>query len=397
MIISDAPPEAFDPGSLDSWLTWFVGTPLKLVLTLTVGLVVLLVLRRVIKAVTDHIADGTLMNRRGLRELGASDFGSALLRSNPVATARRMQRARTIGSVLRSTTTLVIGAIVVLMMLSDVGVNIMPLVASAGVAGVALGFGAQSLVKDFLSGTFMLLEDQYGVGDTVTFGTVSGTVEAVALRVTKVRDANGTLWYIRNGEIVSVGNRTQGWARAVVDEQLRFDTNIAQVRRLLERAGETVKNDPVIGTYLQEDPEVIGIEALTAESVLMKVQAKTDPAMQWSVARALREAVREELEAAGVSLAASQQTVLVNEQASGGPVTAQNVTAQNASTLSATSARVPATGAGHGDRDLAGRTEGPDRTAATTVPASGEPSPQSSDHVGTAPHPVEEATGERTR
>ncbi|MEP7763283.1 mechanosensitive ion channel family protein [Sanguibacter sp. 25GB23B1] len=371
MINSDVPPEAFDPGSLDSWLTWFVGTPLKLLLTLLVGLVVLLVLRRLIKAATDHIADGTLMNRRGLRELGATDFGSALLRSSPVATARRMQRARTIGSVLRSTTTLVVGAIVVLMMLSDVGVNIMPLVASAGVAGVALGFGAQSLVKDFLSGTFMLLEDQYGVGDTVTFGAVSGTVEAVALRVTKVRDINGTLWYIRNGEIVSVGNRTQGWARAVVDVQLRFDTDIALVRRLLERAGEKVKNDPIIGTYLQEDPEVIGIEALTAESVLMKVQAKTDPAMQWSVARALREAVREELDAAGVSLAASQQTVLINEQASGGPVAPPTVTAPAA---------------------LATRTAGPgpDDDASSSGQAA-------DDHVGATPTPVEEETAARPR
>ncbi|PFG33625.1 mechanosensitive ion channel family protein [Sanguibacter antarcticus] len=316
MIISDDPPAPFDPGSVDSWLEWFVGTPLRLLLTLTVGLVVLFVLRRLIKTVSDHIADGTLMNRRGLRELGAADLGPAFLRPSPVVAARRMQRARTIGSVLRSTTTLVVGAIVVLMMLSDIGVNIMPLVASAGVVGVALGFGAQSLVKDFLSGTFMLLEDQYGVGDTVTFGAVSGTIEAVALRVTKVRDIDGTLWYIRNGEITSVGNRTQGWARAVVDVHLRFDTNIGEVRRLLERAGETVKNDPVIGTYLQEDPEVIGIEALTAESVLMKVRAKTDPAMQWSVARALREAVREELEAAGVSLAASQQTVLINKRES---------------------------------------------------------------------------------
>lgn len=311
-MFSAATPEKFDPTEVDSWVTWFTGTPLRMILTALTGVITLIILRRLIKTTTDQLASGSLMNRRGFRELGATDVGAALLRSNPLASARRAQRARTIGSVLRSTSTLVVGAIVVLMLLDDVGVNIMPLVASAGVVGVALGFGAQSLVKDFLSGMFMLMEDQYGVGDTVTFGEVSGTIEAVALRITKVRDAMGTLWYVRNGEILRVGNRTQGWARAVIDVQLRVDADIPLVRSLLERAGQTVKNDPVLGEHLQEDPEVIGIESLTADSVLMKVQVKTDPAMQWEVARALREAVRAELEAAGVPLA-SKQTMLMTD------------------------------------------------------------------------------------
>lgn len=299
----DLVPDDIDSSSAESWVTWFTGTPLRLLLVALVGTLVLMVLRRLITSTTDHLADGTLMNRRGLRGLGETNVGAALIRTNPLASARRAQRARTIGSVARSTASLVIGSIVVLMMLDEVGMNIAPLLASAGVVGVALGFGAQSLVRDFLSGTFLLLEDQYGVGDTITLGDVTGTVEAVALRITKVRDETGTLWYVRNGEILRVGNRTQGWSRAVVDVALATSTDLTRARAVLARAAETVKGDPVLSGYLQEEPEVIGIESLAADAILLKVQVKTDPAMQWDVARALREAVRVELEAAGVELA----------------------------------------------------------------------------------------------
>lgn len=295
--------EDFDPSSVGSWVDWFMGTPLRLVLTALVGLVVLVVLRRMVKTVTDHLAEGSLMDRRGLRTLAASNVGSAVLQTSPLAAARRAQRARTIGSVLRSTASLVVGAIVVLMMLDEVGVNIMPLVASAGVAGVALGFGAQSLVKDFLSGMFMLFEDQYGVGDTITVGDVSGTVEAVALRITKVRDAAGTLWYVRNGEILRVGNRTQGWGCATVEVGLEVDADLDEARAALTRAGARVVADTVLSTYLQETPRVVGIESLSAASVTLKLEVRTDPAMQWDVARALREAVRAELATAGLALA----------------------------------------------------------------------------------------------
>jgi small-conductance mechanosensitive channel len=301
--VGAAATDGFVPSELGSWVAWFLGTPLRLVLTALVGVVVLVLLRRMIRTVTEHLADGTFLDRRGLRQLAGTGVGTAVLASNPLAAARRAQRARTIGSVLRSTATLVVGAIVVLLMLDDVGVNIMPLVASAGVAGVALGFGAQSLVKDFLSGMFLLLEDQYGVGDTITVGDVSGTVEAVALRITKIRDATGTLWYVRNGEILKVGNKTQGWARVSIDVGLPVDANLDLARATLTRAGERLTEDTVLRTYLQEQPRVVGIESLSASSVSLKLEVKTDPAMQWDVARALREAVRTELASAGVSLA----------------------------------------------------------------------------------------------
>ena len=137
--------------------------------------------------------------------------------SNAHAAARRAQRAQTIASVLKSTTSIVLLIWVALGILNVLGVNIAPFIASAGVVGLAIGFGAQNLVRDFVTGVFMLLEDQYGVGDTVDLGDAVGEVESVGLRVTTVRDIDGTLWYVRNGEIARVGNMSQDYAVARIE------------------------------------------------------------------------------------------------------------------------------------------------------------------------------------
>lgn len=310
---STTDPDGFDASNPDDWLTWFVGVPLRVILIVAIGSIALALLRRVIRRVTDHIADGTpTLRSTRLKGLGQTEVGSALLRANPLANARRAARARTIGSVLRSAANIIIGTTVVLMVLAELGLNIGPFLASAGIAGVALGFGAQSLVKDFLSGTFMLLEDQYGVGDVVDFGEVVGTVEEVALRVTKVRAGDGTLWYVRNGEILRTGNLTQEWGRAVVEVRVAYWADVAQVRSVLLQAAEGVRADPVLGASVTEAPEVLGIEELTAEAMLLKVQMKTQAAMQWEVGRALRAAVRDALDDAQIPLAGAQQVVVLD-------------------------------------------------------------------------------------
>lgn len=307
----------FDPSNPDDWFEWFVGVPLRVLLIIGIGAIVLALVRRLIRKVTEHIAEGTpTLRSKRLQGIGSSEVGSVLLRANPLASARRAQRARTVGSVLRSTANIVIGATIVLMVLTELGVNIAPFLASAGIAGVALGFGAQSLVKDFLSGTFMLLEDQYGVGDTVDFGEVTGTVEEVALRVTKVRDGNGTLWFVRNGEILRTGNKTQEWGRAVVDVRVAYWADVEAVRAALLAAAEDVGADPVLGTYFLEPPEVTGIESMTAEALQLKVQVKTQAAMQWEVARALRARVRQGLSDARIPLAGAQQVVVLDHSPS---------------------------------------------------------------------------------
>ena len=307
------PVDGFDPSNPDDWLQWFVGVPLRVLLIVAIGSVLLAVLRRLIRKVSEHIAEGTpTLRGPRLKGLGQTDVGAVLLRANPLASARRAARARTIGSVLRSAANIIIGSTVVLMVLAELGLNIAPFLASAGIAGVALGFGAQSLVKDFLSGTFMLLEDQYGVGDTVDFGEVTGTVEEVALRVTKVRDANGTLWFVRNGEILRTGNKSQEWGRASVDVRIAYWADVEAVRATLLGAAEEVAADPVLATYLLEPPEVTGIETMSAEAVQLKVQVKTQAAMQWEVARALRTQVRAALAEARVPLAGAQQVVVLD-------------------------------------------------------------------------------------
>jgi len=280
---------------------WFIGVPLNIVLIVVISSLVLVVLRRTIRTITGHVADGQpLVARTGLQDTGV---GSALLRADPLASARRSQRARTLDSVLRSCATILVGGIAMFLVLDALGVNIAPFIASAGIVGVALGFGAQSLVKDFLTGTFMLLEDQYGVGDIIDAGPANGTVEAVTLRVTKIRDADGTLWYIPNGSMVRVGNKTQGWATAVVEVDVDYFADIDEVRSLLEEAAASVAADPELGPELQSAPVITGFEKLSADAVTMRLKVRTSPARQWEVARALRVATRRVLETAGVPLA----------------------------------------------------------------------------------------------
>jgi small conductance mechanosensitive channel len=277
--------------------TWFVGIPLTILLTVVIATLALFVLRKAIRGITDGIASGS----RG-HDKKAGTLSSVLTRANPLDGERRAQRSRTIGSVMQSTSTIIVSSIAVLLVLGDLGVNLAPFLASAGIVGVALGFGAQSLVKDFLSGTFMLLEDQYGVGDTVDFVTVTGKVEEVALRVTKVRDAAGTLWYLRNGEILRVGNQTQEWANAAINLVVDKDSDIDTVRDALARAAGSVTKDPVLGGSLLEPPEVSVGDILTADGVGFSVHVRTRAAMQWDVQRALRLAARDELTAADVTL-----------------------------------------------------------------------------------------------
>ena len=162
------------------------------------------------------------------------------------------------GALLKSVITGVLVAIIGTMILSELGVNIAPIIASAGILGIALGFGAQSLVKDFLSGIFMIFEDQYGVGDVVDVGEASGTVEAVSLRVTRLRDVNGTVWYVRNGEILRVGNMSQNWARAVLDVTVGYDEDLARVQRVLTEVAHDLWEDEDFKGLIIEEPEVTG-------------------------------------------------------------------------------------------------------------------------------------------
>lgn len=305
-VVSESPSVADQ--AADGWdavWSWFLGIPLQIAIIVVVSLIALGVVRSLIKRVTEAIAKDTPVTGRGRSGQEPAPFGvlaRAVPMANPLAGVRRAQRARTIGSVLRSTANLVILAIMLLLVLDVLGVNIAPFIASAGIVGVALGFGAQSLVQDYLSGIFMLLEDQYGVGDTVDFGEVTGTVEDMQLRVTKVRDLEGTLWFVRNGEIMRTGNMSQEWSRTLVEFPVSMTADVTRVRTVLEAAAERITNDEELGSYVLEAPEVTGVESIARGRLVFRVRIKTQPAMQWEVARALRVAVRDDLNEAGIPL-----------------------------------------------------------------------------------------------
>ena len=291
-------------GGHETFGQWFVGIPLRIILIVAISSIVLLA--RPALDPLDHQPRRRwhpVAERGVLRPLGDSAVGAVLDKANPLASARRAQRARTIGSVLRSSASIIVGGIAFFLILDTLGVNLAPFIASVGVVGVALGFGAQSLVKDFLTGLFMLLEDQYGVGDVIDAGPAQGTVESVSLRITKIRDSDGTLWYVPNGSMVRVGNKTQGWAAAVVEIDVDYFADLDQVRSLLSEAAARVAADPVIGAQILGEPVITGIEKLAADAVTLRLKVKTSPAQQWEVARELRIATREVLEAANVPLA----------------------------------------------------------------------------------------------
>jgi small-conductance mechanosensitive channel len=297
---------------------WGVGI-VQVTLIITIGLVARWLLHRAIGRLTERIAGGeTGVGRRAVRRSPA--YGTVVLETGVFAGERRAQRARTVGSVLRSATTAVIAVLMILLVLGVFGIDLGPLIAGAGVLGVALGFGSQSLVKDFLSGIFLILEDQYGVGDVVDLGDAVGSVEAVGLRVTRLRAVDGTVWYVRNGEILRVGNQSQGWARAVLDVDVAYGEDVTRVQDVLRDVAHEFFEDPDWSDLVLEEPEVWGVEALAPGSVVVRLVIKTVPLEQWKVAREMRRRIKARFDREGVEIPFPQQTVwLRSERQDGAP------------------------------------------------------------------------------
>ncbi|GGG50921.1 mechanosensitive ion channel protein MscS [Kocuria dechangensis] len=295
------------------WDFW-LDKPLRIVLVLFGATILAAVVRLLLRRITGGIARGTRSRIVRRLESGRPRW----VEDAGLAGARQAQRAHTIGSVLSSVSTVVIWAVALLMVISELDYNIGPVLASAGIAGVALSFGAQSLVKDYLSGIFMVAEDQLGIGDVVDLGEASGTVESVGLRVTQVRDVNGTLWHVRNGEILRVGNQSQGWARCVLDVPVPYDTNIDLLSELILHEAALLRDDPKVGEFITEDPEVWGVEAVTGESITVRIAVRTVPLKQWDVARALRLRMKKMLDREGLHVPLLNQTVIRQAEPAGG-------------------------------------------------------------------------------
>jgi small-conductance mechanosensitive channel len=260
------------------------------------GLVLQFVAHRLIDRLVRRAEEGVLPDRIAQATLGRNT------QEPPAGSTRRVQRAQAMGSLLKSITSGVIVAVIFTMMLSALGFAIGPIIASAGILGVALGFGSQTLVKDFLSGIFLIFEDQYGVGDVVNLGEgLTGTVEAVSLRVTRLRDTNGTVWYVRNGELLRVGNMSQNWARTVLDVQVSAHEDLARVRRVLTDVAEDLWHDEDFEGVVIEEPEIWGVEAMTPDAITLRLTLKTAPMEQWRVARVMRERIKARFDHEGIA------------------------------------------------------------------------------------------------
>ena len=274
-------------------------TPARIALILVLAMVLRMLINRAIRRLVTGAAEGSVPVV--LRPLHDRTKGR-LLEASPLSSERRRQRAETIGSVLRSSTALVIFTVAGAMILAELGFDLGPVIASAGIVGVAVGFGAQNLIKDFLNGMFMILEDQYGVGDVIDAGEATGTVEAVGLRTTRLRDVAGTVWHIRNGEIVRIGNKSQGWARAVLDIAVAWDSDVSQVRDVMKATADAMAAEEEWADKITEEPEVWGVEELGSSGLVVRLAVKTAPLEQWKVARELRERVKDAFDEAGIAI-----------------------------------------------------------------------------------------------
>ena len=296
----------------------FAARPIKVVIILLAAWII----NRIARRWLDRAVEGWLERREAVAEKAQGKSAEATgriegLRGAAVRRAglmleqheRSSQRTRTLGAVLRSIASIVIYGMAVMMSLGEFDVNLGPLIAGAGIVGVAVGFGAQSLVKDFLTGVFMLLEDQYGVGDIVNLGETIGVVEGVKLRTTQVRDINGTLWYIPNGEIRRVANLSQDWGRTVLDIEVAYDTDIAAATAVIKEVADGVWREQLPNATIIEEPTIAGVQSFGESSIAIRLMAKTEPGEHFATARELRGRLKEAFDEAGIEIPFPQRTV----------------------------------------------------------------------------------------
>ncbi len=283
------------------WQQW--QTPIRILAILLGTLIARWILLASVRRVLNQVENGT-NGKLNLQDAKQSS-------QSPIAKARVIQRSRTLASVLSNLITWSLLLFAVGAVLSELGVAVGALVASAGILGAALGFGAQSLVKDLINGLFIIFEDQFGVGDSVDLGEARGVIENVGLRVTQVRDVNGVLWYVRNGEIIRVGNHSQGWSRVILDIPLSYKVNIEKAREVILEAAKELVKDSRFAKRMLGQPEIWGIESITADQVVMRLVQQVGPQDADDVARELRLRVKKKLDAAKITLASDKNSIFV--------------------------------------------------------------------------------------
>jgi small conductance mechanosensitive channel len=282
------------PQYIEDHSRWIIEIPARIVIVVLVALVVRAILHRMIDRMVRPVEGGDVP--RLMRHLRTQAFTSNILGHTGLLSERRQQRAAAVASVLRSTVSFLIFMIAFVTVLSEVGIDIAPFLAGSSIVGVAVAFGAQNIIKDFLSGIFMIMEDQYGVGDVIDFEKASGTVESVGLRTTRLRDVNGTVWYVRNGEVVRVGNKSQGFAQVVLDVPIAAAADVARASAAMLDVARAMRAEEAWSDLFLSDPEVQGVEEITLDATTIRMVARVRPLEQWRVARELRQRVRARLD-----------------------------------------------------------------------------------------------------
>ena len=286
-------------------------TPIEIVIILAIVVVARWALRKAVKALvmTAEATPTKAIKRLGAKATktmkGSSDPTEVFMHVDEKEEARRTARMKTLGSILNSVVTVTVVIIGTFWLLRAVNIDITPVLASAGIGGLAIGFGAQSLIKDVISGTFLIIEDQLGVGDTVTIDDITGTVISMQLRVTQIQDMSGQMWYIRNGEITTLGNMTHGWTSSVINIPVNIDEDPFKIINLLNEALDSLKTNEEVQKTLLEDPSVLGLSSFNAYIANYGVLIKCRGNQHWGVERAVRAAALKEFQEAGVDTPAT--------------------------------------------------------------------------------------------
>jgi len=276
--------------------------PIKVVLVVIGAIVVRAIILFIIRRVVSRVVTGVKKQ---------SNVDDTQLIDSPMAAARLVQRSRALGGILSGAVTGAVGITALVLIISIVAPGATGAFALMTAAlGAGFGFGAQNLIRDVLAGIFLVAEDQFGVGDVVDLGPATGVVEKVDIRVTVVRDVNGTLWYVRNGEITRVGNLSQGWSRVIVDLAVPYDADVELVQQHMRETAVELASVPKWKPLILETPQVWGIESISAEAVVLRVVVKTRAGSNDEVARELRARLKRTLDEMGIRIPSLNTTVL---------------------------------------------------------------------------------------
>jgi len=300
LLAATAPPDELTEMGRSFWEVW--QTPISIGIILVVAVVVRIVLHFVIRRVVDQIVTG-IKRKQNVTETRA-------LTVSPLAAVRVVQRTRTLGSVLNNVVTVLVAAVALVLVLGLLDVNVVTVLSAAGVVGAGLAFGAQNIVKDVLNGIFMIAEDQLGVGDVVDVGPATGVVENVGIRVTQIRGVHGVLWFVRNGEILRVGNMSQGWSRVVVDVAVPYAVDVDAVQSALLRAATDMAASPKWQQVVIDEPEAWGLQSVAEEHLVLRIVAKSKPADRDNVDRELRRRFKAVADELGIQLPSMESVVL---------------------------------------------------------------------------------------